>query len=73
VLELCKQGWVDLDQTRNFGDLLVSWRPGGPQQDEIDDVVEDLISDAQRAAVAANPKVVVPATIVLEEVDSYEG
>ena len=36
VLELCKQGWVDLDQSRSFGDLLVSWRPGGPDLDDLD-------------------------------------
>jgi segregation and condensation protein A len=72
VLELCKQGWVDLDQSRNFGDLLVSWRPGGPQQDEIDDVVDDMLDDAHRAGRldAGKP---VPVTVVLEEVDSYEG
>jgi segregation and condensation protein A len=36
LLELCKQGWVDLDQSRNFGDLLVSWRPGGPEPDDFE-------------------------------------
>lgn len=29
VLELYKQGWVELDQTTSFGDLHVSWQPDG--------------------------------------------
>jgi segregation and condensation protein A len=67
LLELCKQGWVELDQTKNFADLLVMWRPGGPDLDEIEDVVGELLDDANRAASG------VPSGVVLEEVDSYEG
>jgi segregation and condensation protein A len=81
LLELCKQGWVDLDQARNFADLHVMWRAGGPDLDEIEDVVGELINDANTAASAANAVNVegqvsvgaVPRGVVLEEVDSYEG
>ena len=29
VLELYKQGWVELDQAQSFGDLHISWQPDG--------------------------------------------
>lgn len=38
VLELFKQGWVELDQTVSFGELLVTWCPDGPETD-VDDAV----------------------------------
>ena len=44
VLELCKQGWVDLDQSKSFGDLLISWRPGGPDPDELDTLDASVLS-----------------------------
>jgi segregation and condensation protein A len=71
LLELCKQGWVDLDQTRNFSDLLVMWRAGGPDLDEIEDVVVELIDEANAALKL--PAGAVPRGVVLETVDSYEG
>jgi segregation and condensation protein A len=46
VLELYKQGWVDLDQPTNFGDLHVSWRPDGPdtfERDENFNEVTDVV------------------------------
>ena len=61
VLELCKQGWVDLDQATNFGDLTVAWRPDGPDLDEVDQVISELRADAD----AKLP--------VLAVVDDYEG
>jgi segregation and condensation protein A len=67
LLELCKQGWVDLDQTRNFADLLVLWRPNGPDVDEVDSIIGELLDEAHAAADAAAPRV------ILEAVDSYEG
>ena len=33
LLELFKQGWVELEQSSNFGELLVVWRPEGPDDD----------------------------------------
>ena len=33
LLELFKQGWVDLDQATNFGDLRVAWLADGPPDD----------------------------------------
>jgi segregation and condensation protein A len=66
LLELCKQGWVDLDQSKNFGDLLVLWRPNGPDVDEVEEIVGQLIAEA----VEARDK---QPTVVLSEVDSYEG
>jgi chromatin segregation and condensation protein Rec8/ScpA/Scc1 (kleisin family) len=76
LLELCKQGWVDLDQSKNFGDLQVMWRAGGPDLDEIEDMVIELIDDAHAGSKDAGSKVTagaVPRAVVLEEVDSYEG
>jgi segregation and condensation protein A len=67
VLELCKQGWVDLDQTKNFSELSIIWRPQGPDRDEVEAVVEELIEDAERAARLAAP------VIELTEVDNYDG
>lgn len=31
VLELYKQGWVELEQAEVFGELVVAWRPDGPR------------------------------------------
>jgi segregation and condensation protein A len=31
ILELYKQGWVELDQAQSFGDLHVAWCPEGPE------------------------------------------
>jgi segregation and condensation protein A len=31
VLELFKQGWIEVDQVTNFGDLLLIWHPDGPE------------------------------------------
>ena len=31
LLELFKQGWVDLEQPENFGVLTIRWRPDGPE------------------------------------------
>ncbi len=72
VLELCKQGWVELDQAKNFAELGVAWRPQGPEYDEVEAVMGELLDDAhqaeaQRAAAAAAP------VINLQEVDSYDG
>ncbi len=39
VLELYKQGWVELDQGQSFGDLHVTWRPGGPEEASVDVVL----------------------------------
>lgn len=36
LLELFKQGWLELEQTTSFGELLVVWRPDGPDVDEAD-------------------------------------
>ncbi len=36
VLELYKQGWVELDQAASFGDLHVRWRPDGPESLSVD-------------------------------------
>ena len=33
LLELFKQGWVDLEQPENFGVLTIRWRPDGPEVD----------------------------------------
>ena len=33
LLELFKQGWVDLEQPENFGVLTIRWRPDGPEAD----------------------------------------
>ncbi len=30
VLELFKQGWIEVDQLTNFGDMVLIWRPDGP-------------------------------------------
>jgi segregation and condensation protein A len=30
VLELFKQGWIEVDQLSNFGDMVLIWRPDGP-------------------------------------------
>jgi segregation and condensation protein A len=55
VLELFKQGWIDVEQARNFGDLLLVWRPDGPDDNEPSLVVplrDDLHStttDSDRA------------------------
>ena len=38
VLELYKQGWVELDQAASFGDLHVRWRPDGPESMPVDAV-----------------------------------
>jgi segregation and condensation protein A len=84
LLELCKQGWVDLDQTKSFADLLVSWRPGGPEADEVDAAMNELISDAERDAMAraaassADPgddsdSAAERVAAALGEIDSYEG
>ena len=31
VLELFKQGWIDVDQAGNFGEMSVIWQPDGPE------------------------------------------
>ena len=36
LLELFKQGWVDLEQPENFGVLTIRWRPDGPDGPEVD-------------------------------------
>ncbi len=36
VLELYKQGWVELDQARSFGDLHISWQPDGLDRSFVD-------------------------------------
>ena len=61
VLELCKQGWVDLDQATNFGDLTVAWRPGGPDLDEVGLIIDELRADAEAKLPA------------LVSVDDYDG
>ena len=33
VLELFKQGWIDIDQAGNFGEMNVIWQPDGPEPD----------------------------------------
>ncbi len=73
VLELCKQGWVDLDQVKNFAELSVAWRPQGPDFDEVEAVLEEMLDDAHRAADAAQQRAAVVPVINLEEVDSYDG
>jgi segregation and condensation protein A len=78
VLELCKQGWVDLDQTKNFGDLLVMWRPNGPDVEEIDSILIELLDDAHASASVSGATIVLPGAedaprVMLEAVDSYEG
>jgi segregation and condensation protein A len=32
VLELFKQGWIDVDQGSNFGEMRLLWRPDGPEE-----------------------------------------
>ena len=48
VLELYKQGWIEIDQPSNFGELSVEWRPDGPEP------VPGLVGPAARAAVVAD-------------------
>ena len=33
VLELFKQGWIEVEQVHSFGDMELVWRPDGPEQD----------------------------------------
>ncbi len=71
VLELCKQGWVDLDQTKNFAELTVMWRAQGPDLDEIEAVIGEILSDAHapnRGLADATAPV-----LELQEVDNYDG
>lgn len=46
VLELFKQGWVDLEQLENFGVLTIRWRADGP------DAPADLVAGSGAAALA---------------------
>ncbi len=62
VLELYKQGWVELDQAQSFGDLHVWWQPDGLDRSAIDarswddgagdDAAEDAADDAVESIVA---------------------
>lgn len=47
VLELFKQGWIEVDQGRNFGDMHIVWRPDGPEKDVVPTVltVRDFTDD----------------------------
>jgi segregation and condensation protein A len=49
VLELFKQGWVDLDQTENFGVLTIRWRADGPDRDA-EQVTGEAVIGARAAA-----------------------
>jgi segregation and condensation protein A len=88
ILELCKQGWVDLDQTKNFAELTIAWRPQGPDADEVELVVSELLDDAHRAADREARRLAgeaetglaetglaetVAPSVNLQEVDSYDG
>lgn len=87
ILELCKQGWVDLDQAANFAELQVTWRPDGPDVEQVNEVVGELLDDARRAEAqaaardaAANGVPTAPADAaehrpgpLLTKVDDYEG
>ncbi len=55
ILELYKQGWVELDQARSFGDLHVAWCPEGPEaMDPFDaDLVDDVSALMPLAVLAA--------------------
>ncbi len=46
VLELYKQGLVELDQVATFGELIVSWVGAGEGEGDGDDVMSDLVSSA---------------------------
>jgi segregation and condensation protein A len=81
VLELCKQGWVDLDQARSFSDLSVAWRPDGPDPDEVGSVMVELVDDARRAA-SVGARTEAPGAVGgrptagvvdLRAMDTYEG
>jgi len=63
VLELFKQGWVDLDQTVSFGELLVTWRPDGP----------DVDPDEVAAAAARVPVAVEGADRSLDDAEEEEA
>jgi segregation and condensation protein A len=78
VLELCKQGWVELDQARSFADLLVSWRPDGPEQDELAQALDELVDDARRdaarvMAATAGSDAAGAGSPDLSSMDTYEG
>ena len=45
VLELFKQGWVELDQGQSFGELHVTWRPSGPDDATVDVVLGSFRPD----------------------------
>ena len=76
VLELYKQGWIELEQVTTFGEMTLQWRPDGPDADgdfvdrawidrsEVDEKVDD-------GAVRADRSRLVDAT--MGEVDSYDG
>ena len=46
LLELYKQGWVELEQARSFGDLHVAWCPEGPDALDAPDTGSGADSDA---------------------------
>jgi segregation and condensation protein A len=46
VLELYKQGLVELDQVATFGELIVSWVGAGEGEGDGDNVMSDLVSSA---------------------------
>ena len=58
VLELFKQGWIDVDQAGNFGEMSVIWQPDGPEPDvaatrmslaggAVDDTVDEDADDLE--------------------------
>lgn len=54
VLELYKQGWVELEQAESFGDLHVVWRPEGPD-DSAAEVVVDMPAALDEVESAEQP------------------
>ncbi len=42
VLELFKQGWIDVDQAGNFGEMNIIWQPDGPENDVVASTVVAL-------------------------------
>jgi segregation and condensation protein A len=55
ILELYKQGWVELDQVQSFGDLHVAWCPEGP--DALGAVSLDALEDGDAAPVTETPDI----------------